>query len=512
MELAYVAHSARCALLLDSDGICRWVVPKADASEALIAAARRCVGGHFVASLDAEVEGLLGREPRVGSSMLFACSRDGNVSLARFGPLVELEVLEPSIRIVSREVMTTYDPPGDSGLVMTTEAFAIALARIYKSAENSSSRAVAERPTATAAELAELAEQDERRSLMPATRRVDPSVFSALKTEVDEPEPSTPALANLLEPSSPELDDADATGNLRAIDPAAVPVTKLPDLPSGEFSAALDRIFQLDEVVSRPVDPSVFKMRTDEEDIAEQAARSASSSSGSPNGDLVVSRSTRELAQAIVSKAESANDSTKSGGISSPAVASFLNDVSELTDTPFSEDWIRRLEDPTPPADGSAPALEEILREANERLEARASEAARTQGDESEVELMTGSFQHDSNVPPLFGVSHEEIEQPVRVTTTAKLPPPPAHVLSQDLDQLAAAVGVTPDQRPSGFVRKVRSIKETMPGPPAVLDRALDNDGDETCRFSRAAGMGEPPRMLDRLGLGRRPMIVKRRS
>jgi hypothetical protein len=94
VELAYVAHSKRCALLLDEDGVCQWVVPKVDPSDPLVTHARRCVGAQFVATLDPDVEGLLGHEPRVGRSLLFATLEGGRVTLLRFGPLLALERLD----------------------------------------------------------------------------------------------------------------------------------------------------------------------------------------------------------------------------------------------------------------------------------------------------------------------------------------------------------------------------------------------------------------------------------
>jgi hypothetical protein len=92
MELAYVAHSERCALLLDEDGVCRWVVPKVE-SEEILASAQRCIGARFVATLDPQAAGLLGHEPAIGKNMLLARVDDGRVSLVRFGPLVHFEKL-----------------------------------------------------------------------------------------------------------------------------------------------------------------------------------------------------------------------------------------------------------------------------------------------------------------------------------------------------------------------------------------------------------------------------------
>lgn len=96
MELAYVAHSERCALLLDEDGICRWFVLKVD-DESAAASAQRCIGAQFVASLDPEASGLLGHEPSVGKNVLLARVDDGHVSLVRFGPLVQFDTLADAL-------------------------------------------------------------------------------------------------------------------------------------------------------------------------------------------------------------------------------------------------------------------------------------------------------------------------------------------------------------------------------------------------------------------------------
>jgi hypothetical protein len=96
MQLAYVAHSERCALLLDGDGICRWFVPKVD-DESVVAGAKRCIGAQFVATLDPEASGLLGHDPSVGKNILLARVDDGRVSLVRFGPLVRFDTLAPEL-------------------------------------------------------------------------------------------------------------------------------------------------------------------------------------------------------------------------------------------------------------------------------------------------------------------------------------------------------------------------------------------------------------------------------
>ena len=94
MDLSYIVHSERCALLLDGDGVCRWVVPKVDATDVTVVAAKRCVGARFVATLDRETPGFMGHEPRIGTNLLFALVTDGRVALARFGPVTSFERLD----------------------------------------------------------------------------------------------------------------------------------------------------------------------------------------------------------------------------------------------------------------------------------------------------------------------------------------------------------------------------------------------------------------------------------
>jgi hypothetical protein len=112
MDIAFIVHSARSALLLDRDGVCRWYVMKED-DDGSLATARRCVGAQFVASLDHDEPGLLLHEPAVGTSALFAQNADGRISLVRFGPLVEVESLEGT-GLEAQPVMEVADVPADA--------------------------------------------------------------------------------------------------------------------------------------------------------------------------------------------------------------------------------------------------------------------------------------------------------------------------------------------------------------------------------------------------------------
>ncbi len=99
MDLAYVAHTESCALLLDEDGVCRWIVPRANATEQLIATSKRCIGARFVASLDPEVEGWLVHEPRVGSQLLFGLMIEDRFALVRVGPLLRFDTMDSKTRV-----------------------------------------------------------------------------------------------------------------------------------------------------------------------------------------------------------------------------------------------------------------------------------------------------------------------------------------------------------------------------------------------------------------------------
>ncbi|MBS2014736.1 MAG: hypothetical protein JST00_17745 [Deltaproteobacteria bacterium] len=89
MELPYVAFTEPCVYGLDEDGVCREVVARSGASEKDVAAAKRCLGAQYVASLDARVEGLLLPLPKPGSRLLFArMGDDGRIALVRGGEVV----------------------------------------------------------------------------------------------------------------------------------------------------------------------------------------------------------------------------------------------------------------------------------------------------------------------------------------------------------------------------------------------------------------------------------------
>lgn len=97
LDILYAAHTATCTFLLDAEGICRRIVPvlpgaKATKRRDTVRAASRCVGAQYVASLDANVTGMLAEMPRVGAPMLFArVDERGRISLVRTGNVTRFE-------------------------------------------------------------------------------------------------------------------------------------------------------------------------------------------------------------------------------------------------------------------------------------------------------------------------------------------------------------------------------------------------------------------------------------
>lgn len=95
MDVAFVAQTESCSYLLDADGICRWVIPSAQANENARQVAKRCVGAQYVASLDANEAGLLVHEPKPGRALVFArLDEKGRVSLLRSGTLLEFTAVD----------------------------------------------------------------------------------------------------------------------------------------------------------------------------------------------------------------------------------------------------------------------------------------------------------------------------------------------------------------------------------------------------------------------------------
>jgi hypothetical protein len=94
MQIAFVVHTDRCALLLDPEGVCRWVLRKVQGSDRFVEAAQRCIGAQFVGALDPFQEGVLGPTPAIGKSALFARVVGGRASLVRVGPLSGFDTLD----------------------------------------------------------------------------------------------------------------------------------------------------------------------------------------------------------------------------------------------------------------------------------------------------------------------------------------------------------------------------------------------------------------------------------
>lgn len=92
-EITYAVHTATCTFLLDAEGFCRRIVvaPTSKRRDATRNASR-CVGAQYVASLDANVTGMLTEMPRVGAAMLFArVDERGRISLVRTGVVTRFE-------------------------------------------------------------------------------------------------------------------------------------------------------------------------------------------------------------------------------------------------------------------------------------------------------------------------------------------------------------------------------------------------------------------------------------
>lgn len=96
-KITYAAHTNACTFLLDAEGICRRIVPnpslgKTQKGREAAAAANRCIGAQYVASLDATLPGILSEMPRVGIPMVFArIDSRGRIALVRTGVVTRFE-------------------------------------------------------------------------------------------------------------------------------------------------------------------------------------------------------------------------------------------------------------------------------------------------------------------------------------------------------------------------------------------------------------------------------------
>ncbi|HVH42285.1 MAG TPA: hypothetical protein VM925_08065 [Labilithrix sp.] len=96
-DITYAAYTNSCTFLLDSEGVCRRIVPspglkRTPKGRDAATAATRCVGAQYVASLDASLPGMLAEMPRVGIPMIFArVDERGRVSLVRTGVVTRFE-------------------------------------------------------------------------------------------------------------------------------------------------------------------------------------------------------------------------------------------------------------------------------------------------------------------------------------------------------------------------------------------------------------------------------------
>lgn len=243
MELAYVAHSERCALLLDADGVCRWVIPKVDATDATVAAARRCIGAQFVATLDHDAPGFMGHEPRVGANLLFALVSDGRVSLVRFGPLQHFEELDADDKASAE---TIAPPPAPA-------------------AEPEQAAATANEDEPLPPTVADVPDVDDLITSLATDSTPDLDVSQDTAEAAPEPELELTPLADEAEPASAEAApvateaesaDADATPIAPDVEvtPPSLDANGDIEIVTGSFARASVRAIELDAREDEPSD------------------------------------------------------------------------------------------------------------------------------------------------------------------------------------------------------------------------------------------------------------------
>lgn len=119
-NVAYAVHTKTCTFLLDREGLCHWIVSRHGMVPPEI---RGCVGAQFVASLHAELDGLLAGELLIGSAALFVKhdSETDKLVLLRTGTILHIE---------DREAGRTSQPPrplGDDTLDLGGDAASVAV-------------------------------------------------------------------------------------------------------------------------------------------------------------------------------------------------------------------------------------------------------------------------------------------------------------------------------------------------------------------------------------------------
>ena len=134
MEIAYIAHTETCTLLLDADGVCRSVLAASSRAASnggarptrIPSSAERCIGAQYVATLDLREAGGMTAMPQPGAQMLFArTEKNGRITLIRSAPVIRFEAA-PTKRVESgvhtRPEQTTVPYGEDDDLTIPCDA------------------------------------------------------------------------------------------------------------------------------------------------------------------------------------------------------------------------------------------------------------------------------------------------------------------------------------------------------------------------------------------------------
>ncbi len=272
MDLAYVAHSERCALLLDREGICRWVVPKVDPADASVASAKRCIGAQYVATLDRDAPGYMGHEPRVGTNMLFATVTNGRVSLLRFGPLQAFEKLDSA----ASEAPVTVTQPSEEMLDDSEDVAPV-------EAERGESDEAPELPLAIEPLPDDIDVEDEKPSELDEADELDALIANGRPMSTDAPHVAV---------------DADVV-----VDTGSFARASSPDLEAERFMAETERV---------PLRPSGFMMKQPPGPSGEDTAREPQEQRATAHDDET-RRFARASGDAPIMELESTPESPRRG-------------------------------------------------------------------------------------------------------------------------------------------------------------------------------------------------------
>lgn len=108
-KMAYAVHTRTCTYLLDSAGVCRWLVSPQSAVPKHV---RKCMGAQFVACLDLEVEGALVGELKVGGMALFVRQTDEHMVLLRTGKIIRVD--DRTVEDSSNQAPDPLDEPTEA--------------------------------------------------------------------------------------------------------------------------------------------------------------------------------------------------------------------------------------------------------------------------------------------------------------------------------------------------------------------------------------------------------------